>query len=109
MERSVGLDHPLVSLVKQCLHNAQEERPGTEELPARLQGVRVEEGDARRSVRPVVRGCQSVHQQQRVCGGFLQYGIRLLSVINIWKSPGAPPKSIKNVGVVVTMPFDMFV
>ena len=33
--------HPaLVELVKQCLHNAPEDRPSTEEVLARLQGLR---------------------------------------------------------------------
>ena len=33
---------PLVELVKQCLHNAPRERPSTEQLLTRLQGMRVE-------------------------------------------------------------------
>ena len=32
----------LVELVKQCLHNAPQQRPSTEEVLARLQGLRAE-------------------------------------------------------------------
>ena len=43
LDRKVGADHPmLVLLVKQCLHNDPQERPSTEQLLTRLQGMRVE-------------------------------------------------------------------
>ena len=43
MEGVVGLLHPaLCQLVKQCLRNAPHERPTTDELLARLQGMKVE-------------------------------------------------------------------
>ena len=43
LEGKVGSDHPaLVQLLKQCLCNAPRERPSTEELLTRLQGMREE-------------------------------------------------------------------
>ena len=43
LESQIGEKHPtLVELVKQCLHNVPHERPSTEELLTRLQGMRVE-------------------------------------------------------------------
>ena len=39
----ISADHPaLVDLVKQCLHNDPRERPSTEQLLTRLQGMRAE-------------------------------------------------------------------
>ena len=43
LESQISANHPaLVELVKQCLHNNPRERPSTEELLTRLQGVRRE-------------------------------------------------------------------
>ena len=43
LEGEVGHGYPaLVQLVKQCLHNAPQQRPSTEEVLARLQGMRAE-------------------------------------------------------------------
>ena len=43
LEWKISKDHPaLVELVKQCLQNDPRERPSTEELLTRLQGMRVE-------------------------------------------------------------------
>ena len=43
LESHISPFHPaLVELVKQCLHNAPEDRPSTEEVLARLQGLRAE-------------------------------------------------------------------
>ena len=43
LESVISPFHPaLVELVKQCLHNAPEDRPSTEEVLARLQGLMVE-------------------------------------------------------------------
>ncbi len=43
MEGMINAHHPvLVQLVKQCLHNVPRERPSTEALLTRLQGMRVE-------------------------------------------------------------------
>ena len=53
LESVISPFHPaLVELVKQCLHNAPEDRPSTEEVLARLQGLRAEvEGEYRISIR----------------------------------------------------------
>ena len=41
LESHISPFHPaLVELVKQCLHNAPEDRPSTEEVQAVLQGLR---------------------------------------------------------------------
>ena len=41
LEHKIQSDHPgLVELVKQCLHNDPRERPSTEQLLTRLQGMR---------------------------------------------------------------------
>ena len=41
LETHIGSFHPaLVELVKQCLHNDPHERPSSEELLTRLQGMR---------------------------------------------------------------------
>ena len=42
LERRVGNYPYLIEMVKQCLHNDPSERPRTEELLTRLQGIRVE-------------------------------------------------------------------
>ena len=43
LEAHIGHIHPaLVELVKQCLHNAPQQRPSTDELLARLQRMREE-------------------------------------------------------------------
>ena len=43
LEMLIGPLHPtLVQLVKQCLHNAPQERPSTDEVLARLQKMKVE-------------------------------------------------------------------
>ncbi len=43
LESEFCVDHPgLVELVKQCLHNDRRERPSTEDLLTRLQGMRME-------------------------------------------------------------------
>ena len=43
LETHIGSFHPtLVQLVKQCLHNDPRQRPTTEDLLTRLQGLRVE-------------------------------------------------------------------
>ena len=43
LESHISPFHPaLVELVKQCLHNAPEDRPSTEEVLAVLQGLRTE-------------------------------------------------------------------
>ena len=43
LESHISPFHPaLVELVKQCLHNAPEDRPSTEEVLAVLQGLRAE-------------------------------------------------------------------
>ena len=43
MEAMINLHHPaLVELVKECLHNAPERRPTTDDLLARLQRMREE-------------------------------------------------------------------
>ncbi len=43
LECKICANHPaLVELVEQCLHNDPRERPSTEELLARLQGMRME-------------------------------------------------------------------
>ena len=43
LDGGASLLHPaLIQLVKQCLHNAPHERPTTDELLARLQGMKVE-------------------------------------------------------------------
>lgn len=44
METIIGSDHPLTSLVKQCLHNIPDERPSAQELVRRLR--RMEDKDA---------------------------------------------------------------
>ena len=43
LESHISPFHPaLVELVKQCLHNAPQDRPRVEEVLARLQGLRAE-------------------------------------------------------------------
>ena len=45
LESHISPFHPaLVELVKQCLHNAPQQRPSTEEVLAVLQGLRAEYG-----------------------------------------------------------------
>lgn len=48
----IGLLHPaLIQLIKQCLHNAPNQRPSSDELLTRLQRMRVEvEGEHGRSL-----------------------------------------------------------
>ncbi len=51
---SISANHPaLVELVKQCLHNNPRERPSTEELLTRLQGIRVEVEGEHGSCHPI--------------------------------------------------------
>ena len=43
LEKEIGNHHPfLVQLIKQCLHNAPEERPATDEVLNQLQRLKVE-------------------------------------------------------------------
>ncbi len=43
LEWKICADHPdMVEVVKQCLHNDPNERPSTEELLTRLQGMKME-------------------------------------------------------------------
>ena len=43
METMIGSDHPLIQLVKQCLHNIPRERPSAKQLLSRLK--KLEFGD----------------------------------------------------------------
>ena len=69
MEASIGSDHQLVGLVKQCLHNAPRARPSTEDLRSRVHGIRVQvEGNEHSGVRrqdiPVMSESAALQQRQ---------------------------------------------
>ncbi len=59
LETTCGASHPvLLDLVRQCLHNTPERRPSSQDLLARLRGVKSGRGNLRRRNDETTQYCQ---------------------------------------------------